>query len=157
MNTRADVLKMFRQIHLYLGVFTAPAILFFAFTGVLQTFSLHDPSTDGSYKPATWIVTLAQIHKKQTTQLPLPKSKPAASSPSVLRSLQKKAGTPDEADDRPAHNPWPLKIFFLMVGIALFLSTLTGLYMSYQRKRSRVLLVMLFLAGIVLPIVLTFA
>ncbi len=150
MNTRADVLKMFRQIHLYLGVFTAPAILFFAFTGVLQTFSLHDPSTDGSYKPAAWIVTLAQIHKKQTIQLPLPKSKPAA-------RLQKKAGTPDEADDRPAHNPWPLKIFFLMVGIALFLSTLTGLYMSYQRKRSRVLLVMLFLAGIVVPIVLTFA
>jgi ABC-type spermidine/putrescine transport system permease subunit II len=74
-----------------------------------------------------------------------------------VRSLPKKTGTPEQTDDRRVHNPWPLKIFFLTVGIALFISTLTGLYMSYQRKRNRVSLAILFLAGIVVPIVLTFA
>ena len=34
------LLRVLRKMHLYLGVFTAPALLFFAFTGALQTFSL---------------------------------------------------------------------------------------------------------------------
>ena len=35
------VLKIVRLTHLYLGVFIAPAIVFFAFTGALQTLSFH--------------------------------------------------------------------------------------------------------------------
>ena len=34
-------LRIVRTIHLYLGVFTAPMLLFFAVTGGLQTFSFH--------------------------------------------------------------------------------------------------------------------
>jgi len=42
----ADIIKTLRLIHLYPGVFIAPAVLFFALTGILQTFSLYAASMD---------------------------------------------------------------------------------------------------------------
>ena len=60
-----------RLVHLYLGIFTAPALIFFAFTGALQTFSLHETTRGSAYKPPAWAVTLGQIHKKQTPVVPV--------------------------------------------------------------------------------------
>ena len=153
---RASMLQTFRQIHLYLGVFTAPAILFFALTGILQTFSLHDASRDGTYKPPTWIVRLAQIHKKQTAALPLPKSLATASAQTGARVKvnSQNAGSQAETSRQLVHNTLPLKISFLVVGLGLCTSTVTGLYMSWKYKRSKVLQAALFLAGIVVPILL---
>ena len=51
MSTSHVVLRYVRLTHLYLGVFIAPAILFFAFTGALQTFSLHETTRGSNYKP----------------------------------------------------------------------------------------------------------
>jgi hypothetical protein len=48
-----------------------------------------------------------------------------------------------------------MKIFFAIVGVGLIFSTFTGLYMSYKIGRNKVLLAGLFLAGIVIPLVLT--
>jgi hypothetical protein len=144
---------MVRKTHLYLGSFIAPAILFFAFTGALQTFSLHENAKGGSYKAARWIVVLAQIHKKQTAQLP-PKVQPLAA---TQTDAHRKAGKPTNAipaADPPGHSPLPLKLFFLLVSIGLFTSTFSGLYMSYKYSRSKLLVSILFLAGIVVPIVL---
>jgi hypothetical protein len=49
----------------------------------------------------------------------------------------------------------PLKIFFLLVSIGLFVSALSGLYMSYKYIRSRRLITAILLAGIIVPILLT--
>jgi hypothetical protein len=163
-------LKYTRQVHLYLGVFIAPALLFFAFTGALQTFSLHETTRGSSYKPPAWAVTLAQIHKKQTPVITKKADKP------VEKPKEKSAGKPmedpfdksaDKATDKAAaspatsgvpsptpHNPRPLKIFFLLVSIGLFFSTFSGLYMSYKYVRNRGLITATLLAGIVIPIVL---
>jgi hypothetical protein len=152
------VLKVVRLIHLYLGVFIAPAIVFFAFTGALQTLSLHTSSKGSTYKPAHWIIALAQLHKKQTTELPASKVEQSASS-----RLTSKPGAPERTDssekglDRPAHHPLPMKIFFLVVSMGLFASTATGLYMSYKYCRRKVLLAIVFIAGIIVPICLTLA
>jgi uncharacterized iron-regulated membrane protein len=153
---RASTLQTFRQIHLCLGLFTAPAILFFALSGILQTFSLHDVSKDGTYKPATWIVRLAQIHKKQTAELPVPKSLAAVSAQTGARVKVKQQKPLGQAETpvREVHNTLPLKIFFLIVGLALCMSTMTGVYMSWKYRRSKVLQVALLLAGIVVPVVL---
>src|SRR5579862_7174126 len=78
MSKSHAVLKFLRKVHLYLGVFTAPALLFFAFTGALQTFSLHETAQGSSYKPPAWIAELGQLHKKQTTELPVRKQRPEA-------------------------------------------------------------------------------
>ncbi len=63
MSSSHKILKVARQIHLYTGIFISPAILFFALTGALQTFSLHETSRGSDYKPPTWILTLAQLHR----------------------------------------------------------------------------------------------
>src|SRR5271154_776001 len=76
MSSSHTLLKYFRLIHLYLGVFITPALLFFAFTGALQTFSLHETTRGSGYKPPAWAVLLAQIHKKQTPIVPVRKDPP---------------------------------------------------------------------------------
>lgn len=159
MSSSHVFLKYTRLLHLYLGVFIAPALLFFAFTGALQTFSLHETTRGSSYKPPAWAVTLAQIHKKQTPVVPArklpPLDKPAADKPSTVPP---QPNSPPKAPDAPApkaHNPLPLKIFFLLVSIGLFVSTLTGLYMSYRYLRNRLLITAILVAGVLIPIVLT--
>src|SRR3982750_3650156 len=76
MSNSHKLLRYLRLIHLYTGVFIAPAVLFFAFTGALQTFSLHETTRGSSYKPPAWAVLLAQIHKKQTPVVPVRKPPP---------------------------------------------------------------------------------
>ena len=141
-----------RYTHLYLGVFIAPALLFFAFTGALQTFSLHETTRGSSYKPPAWIATLAQIHKKQTMTVPVRKLPPSGA--------QVATGRADKAESVAApargHHPLPLKLFFLLVSVGLFVSTLSGLYMSYRYSRNRVLITGLLVAGIIVPVVLIF-
>src|SRR5271156_6877264 len=76
MSSSHALLRYIRLIHLYFGAFLAPAILFFAFTGALQTFSLHETTRGSSYKPPAWAVMLGQIHKKQTPIVPVRKVPP---------------------------------------------------------------------------------
>ncbi len=70
MAASPSLLKSVRLFHLYSGVFLAPALLFFAVTGALQTFSLHETTRGSSYKPPAILVKLAQLHKKQTIVVP---------------------------------------------------------------------------------------
>ncbi|NYF51250.1 PepSY domain-containing protein [Tunturiibacter gelidoferens] len=176
MSSSHTLLKYTKLVHLYLGVFIAPALLFFAFTGALQTFSLHETARGSSYKPPAWAVTLGQVHKKQTTIAPARKFPPPDRSPdrSPDRPSNKSGDTQPEkspsaatepaqslspqSSDTPApkpHNALPLKIFFLLVSIGLFISTISGIYMSYKYIRRRGLITILLIAGVVLPVLLT--
>ena len=166
MSSSHKLLKSIRLVHLYIGVFIAPALLFFAFTGALQTFSLHETTRGSSYKPPAWAVTLAQIHKKQTPVVPAKKMSAAEKSPD--NAAPDKPQTLDPATPQPAptpksagstmprpHNALPLKVFFLLVAIGLFISTLSGLYMSYKYLRNRMLVSAILVVGIVVPILMT--
>jgi uncharacterized iron-regulated membrane protein len=163
MSSSHTLLKYLRLIHLYIGVFIAPALLFFAFTGALQTFSLHETTRGSSYKPPAWAVMLAQIHKKQTPIVPI--RKPAPPDRQADKATPEKAQsspTPPTETPKPtgeaapsSHNPLPLKWFFLLVSLGLFVSTLSGLYMSYKYIRNRRLITVILLAGIILPVLLT--
>ena len=166
MSSSHALLRNLRLIHLYVGVFISPAILFFAFTGALQTFSLHETTRGSSYKPPAWAVTLAQIHKKQTPIVPVRKAPPqdkpvdkAAAEKSQPEAAAPPAGpTATPKTDAPTpkpHNSLPLKIFFLLVAIGLFISTLSGLYMSYKYIRNRKLITAILVAGIIVPVLLT--
>src|SRR6185437_12133080 len=123
MPPKRALLHYIRYTHLYLGVFIAPALLFFAFTGALQTFSFHETTRGSSYKPPAWIATLAQIHKKQTMavpvkKLPLPGAQPAGPKADKTDKADRadKAQIPAAAPTK-SHNPLPLKFFFLLVSI----------------------------------------
>ena len=164
MSSSHILLRYVRLTHLYLGVFIAPAILFFAFTGALQTFSLHETTRGSSYKPPAWAVLLAQIHKKQTPIVPVrkaptpdkPTDKAAAEKPQPpIASAPQPVPTQKPADAPAPHNTLPLKLFFLLVAIGLFTSTFSGLYMSYKYIRNRKLITAILVAGIIVPILLT--
>ncbi len=200
-----SLLRIFRITHLYFGVFITPALLFFALTGALQSFGLHETNRDHpNYKPAQWIAVLAQIHKKQTAVLPVRKPQPSAekalalnpvspdatpherhgqhdgqapgeaATPSVTPSTAKAEPQPKletssqpvsqprvEAPPQPApappaspartRNPVPLRIFFVLVCLGLFTSTITGLYMSYKYVRNTRLVTLTLIAGFVIP------
>ncbi len=153
MSTSHATLKLFRQVHLYIGVFIAPALLFFAFTGALQTFSLHETTPGSSYKPPAWAVTLGQLHKKQTTIIPVRKQRPAD-----VKADKPTEGSAPKSADGPVPKPkghLPLKIFFLLVSIGLFISTLTGIYMAYKFNRKKSVISVLLLAGVAAPLLLS--
>jgi hypothetical protein len=152
-------LKFVRQLHLYLGAFIAPAVLFFALTGALQSLNLHETTPGRTYKPAAWIVTLAQLHKKQTTAVPVRKPHPEASPEASKADTEKptqpansspKASTPEPP--KPTH--LPMKIFFVLVAIGLASSTLSGIFMAYKYTRGKLVIAGLLLAGIVVPLLL---
>ena len=53
-----------RRLHLYLGCFFAPLLLFFTISGVCQTFQLHVNRKDG-YRAPSSIVKLSLPHMRQ--------------------------------------------------------------------------------------------
>jgi hypothetical protein len=157
MSKSHTFLKYIRLIHLYLGVFIAPALIFFAFTGALQTFSLHETTRGSSYKPPAWIVTLGQLHKKQTTVVPVRKLPPPGKAAAPDDKSQPFPAAPSQPSPVvPKPHTLPLKIFFLIVSIGLFTSTITGLYMSYKYIRNRRLVTAVLVAGTIIPVILPF-
>lgn len=152
MSAAHRFLKACRQLHLYLGVFTAPALLFFAITGGLQTFSYHETSRGSSYVPPRWLVVAAQLHKKQTLDVPVRKPRPAMTlTPAAAPSRIPQA---EQAQQPKRRNPLPLKIFVALVALSLALSSLSGLYMAWRYARQAWRVVAVFLAGMAVPILL---
>jgi hypothetical protein len=145
-------LKFVRQFHLYLGVFIAPALLFFAFTGALQSLNLHETTPGRTYKPAAWIVTLAQLHKNQTTIVPVRKPRPEASTKADSDKSPHPEPSPKTSAPKPTH--LPMKIFFVLVAISLASSTLSGIFMAYKYSRGKLVVTGLLLAGVVVPLLL---
>jgi hypothetical protein len=152
MSTSHTVLRFLRKVHHYIGVFITPALLFFAFTGAMQTFSLHETTPGSSYVPPAWLVELGQLHKKQTTIVPVRKQKPP--SPEKPAADASQMPKPPEAPAPKQKSHLPMKIFFLLVSVGLLTSTLTGIYMAYKYIHSKLVVTGLLLAGIVIPLLL---
>jgi hypothetical protein len=95
------MLKFIRNFHLYSGLFFTPAIIFFAFSGALQTFDLHQ-SREDVYTAPEWIAAIAEVHKNQRLHQIAP-DKPSADVKEVTAerpqntspSQRKKNGTKD--------------------------------------------------------------
>lgn len=164
MATNQTLLKSARLFHLYSGVFLAPAMLFFAFTGGVQTFSLHETMRGSSYKPPAILVELGQLHKKQTLVVPMKKGPSPGEAKPGDRAVEGRERKPEgggAAAKPPAmsapekvHTLWPMKIFFLVASVGLFFSTLTGVYMAYRYARRQMPISLTLLAGIVVPLLL---
>jgi hypothetical protein len=149
-------LKPFRTLHLYFGVFTAPALLFLAFTGALQSVNLHEGARGGDYKPPAWIVSISHMHKKQSFEVPVKRPSPKTSvvnadvapAVDVTRAIAKPPSAPNK------RNLWPMKIFFVLVALSLLLSTLTGIYMGWRYTRDRRRYGATLAAGVLVPAML---
>ena len=133
-----------------MGAFFAPAIIFFAFSGALQTFDLHEAKRGEATQPAAWITKIAQLHKKQN--LNTRKPGPPQGNPTEA------SAKPPEAN-RPAPKPtspvtWTFKVFVGTMSAGLILSTLLGLYMTFQYARDRRITWALVIAGTILPLMM---
>jgi hypothetical protein len=146
-------MKNIRQSHFYLGLFFAPSIIFFAFTGALQTFSLHENKEPGSHHPE-WIAKLAEIHKNQ--RLPQAKREsPAVASIPLPKKTE--APAPEKRESPARRNPsMPLKIFVLFMAVGLVSSSLLGIYMAFRYNRDRRIIWALLSVGTLLPIALLY-
>ncbi|HEY2007622.1 MAG TPA: hypothetical protein VGH23_01440 [Rhizomicrobium sp.] len=147
---RAATLMAVRIWHSYAGAFFAPAILFFAITGVLQTFNLHKPMP--GYRPPMVLQAMASMHKNQNLHVK------NADDPGPKKGKHAKTDQPDETPPPLASRiaQWMLKVFVALVSVGLVATTALGLYMSWQTSRRRSMLLWL-AAGTVLPMLMMLA
>ncbi len=160
-NSKAALQKQVRQLHLYLGVFFAPAILFFSLTGSLQLFGLHEGHPGEAYQPPKWVAALASIHKDQVLSRqhgPPPSiaeqggATPPDSATKKLGGRQRKPQGGEEHKESKA--TFVLKCFFLTMSIGLIATTLLGVYMAFKYNRNRVVVWGLLIAGVAIPVAL---
>ena len=177
LSRSAARLKLAREWHLYLGTLFAPSIIFFAFTGALQLFSLHEGRPGGTYQPPVWIQKLASIHKNQNIaekHWPPPGARGGQNAPPQRAAGEQKGPpAPDEAG-RPPQGPegdraegdhheeeggskiptYLLKWFFTGTALGLISSTLLGIYMAFKFNRSRTLVWGMLIIGTAVPVAL---
>jgi hypothetical protein len=135
-----------RVWHSYIGILIAPSVIFFALTGALQIFNLHE--SHGSYTPPVLIEKLSSLHKDQVFE-----QKHHDQAEAESKSDQPPP-PPEEHEEAPRLGTMLLKWFFLFVALALTASTVLGLWIGLthiQRKRTGWWML---LAGVLLPIAL---
>ena len=155
-------LAAIRQFHAYLGAFIAPSVLFFAMTGSLQLFSLHE--AHGNYQPPPLIEKLSAVHKDQRFSA---KPHKAGPTPAGAAHAEGKHAEDTHAEgsqagaahdhDHPATTPvrdLTLKWLFLAVAVSLIVSTCLGLWMAVTYSRRKVVIWTLLILGAALPVLI---
>jgi len=149
-------MRNLRQLHHYVGVFLAPAILFFALSGAVQTFRLGEAGGWGGPPPGV-LVWMTSVHKDQT----LPHAKPPKAAPKG--DAAKPAAKPEATDDHDhdhdhqaprGPSPLPLKIFVVILALGLITSTLLGVTIALTNRAMRRTSIVMLVAGTVLPLLL---
>lgn len=115
-------IKAMRNIHLYLGVFFAPLLIFFLISGSWQTFYLHEARKNSSYVPPAIIKSLSQIHKEQ------------------------RWGSGKEAPK----SSLPFRCLVVLMAVGLLATTILGIIMAFKYTRVWIVWVCI-LMGIVIP------
>ncbi len=150
-----------RDIHLYLSMLFAPSLLFFAVTGALQLFNLHEVRPDRSFEPPVLLQELGMVHKDQVFTVPRRRGPPAspqgAGTPTETQpavAVPPPPAPPPNADRRSGWQVLALKIFFLLAAIGLIASTCLGIWIGLRPGRNRRPAIGLFVIGAVFPIML---
>ena len=142
-----------RQIHAYLSIFAAPIVLFFAFTGSLQLFSLHEPH--GDYQPPELVEKLAAVHKDQRFAVKARHQESALRTPVTKQEgewMTPPVNSEAEPDAPPPIRELALKWLFLASALVLMVSTCLGVWMAVTQNRHKWVLLALFLLGAAAPV-----
>lgn len=130
---KAATNRTLRRVHLYLGVFFAPAIIFFAATGAVQTFRLNE----AKWAPA-WLAYSGSVHKNQAA--PRPKR------PKPQKAQVKEAPRADPA--------LPLKVFVVVMSLGLAASALLGVAVALGTPTMRRATLAMLVLGSLVPVAL---
>jgi hypothetical protein len=134
-----------RDLHVYVSVFVAPSLLFFALTGALQTFRIPDQKT----APVV-IQKLARVHKDDVFAV-----KPARPKRAEGGGHAKAQGPkPPEAKPPTPASTERLKWFFAAVSISITLTTLFGVWMALAYSRRKLIVWALLIAGAAAPVLI---
>jgi hypothetical protein len=144
-------MQSIRTWHTYIGILIAPSVLFFALTGTLQLFSLHE--AHDSYTPPPLIEKLASLHKDQVFALKEHDHEPEAAAGAQPQDHHEES---KEEDAGPSLGTRLLKWFFLVVAVGLISSTSLGLWMGLTHVRHKRVGWWLLLIGTVMPVALSF-
>ena len=144
-------LKRARQWHLWLGVLFAPSIIFFALSGALQLFGLHEGHPGEAYQPPKWIQKVGEIHKDQS--LADRHGPPPGAGGERQRPARTDEGPKNERRG-PGKATYALKWFFLATALGLTWTTLLGVYMAFKYNRSRTVVWGLLFLGTAIPLVI---
>jgi hypothetical protein len=148
-----------RQFHLYLGVFFAPMIIFFALSGALQTFRLQEEKGWGG-TPPDWIVWMAAVHKDSSLPRPKPSEAAGPAPTNAHHVVEANAGSPvakpaaAPATKKARKSRLPMQIFAAALSIGLIFSALLGMAIAINARPTRRLSILMAIAGTILPIVL---
>ncbi len=142
---------LIRRVHAYLGLFIAPSVLFFALSGGLQLFSLHQ--AHGGYHPPAFVETLGNLHKDQVLSKP---DEHEGAPPGAAHAAGPKAPDHKDRDDEagPRASTLVLKWFFEAVAAGLAVSTLIGLWIGLSVTRTPRLSWGFLIAGAALPLLI---
>lgn len=141
-------LGLIRQFHIYISVFVAPSLLFFAATGALQTFRIPDQR-----EAPVVIQKLARLHKDDVFAIKPPRPKRAEGG-SHENGSHERAEKPPEAKPQPKPATEALKWFFTVVSIGIGITTLLGLWMTLAHGRRKALMWLVLLAGAAAPVLI---
>ena len=151
--------RRLRDTHLYLGMLFAPSLLFFAATGALQLFNLHEVRQNRSFEPPALLQELGMVHKDQVFALPRKHGPPPAVPQAAPTSseAQSRPGSQTSAPPQGRSEGWQvlaLKIFFLLAAVGLFASTCLGVWIGLRPGRNRAAAFGLLVAGVMIPVLL---
>ena len=150
-----STLLSLRRWHRYVGVFLAPAILFFAVTGFIQVIGWQDRRDP---PPPAWLSWMAGIHKHQAPPKPRaarPAAPPVDAAPRGGEHADNHDGDHD-GDHGGEHQPafTPLKIFALLTAVGLLGTTLIGLAVALGARSTRRTAMAMLALGVAVPVLL---
>jgi hypothetical protein len=126
-----------RRWHSYIGLFIAPSVIFFALTGAIQLYGLHE--ANGHYRPPAIVEKLSSLHKDQVFAFGHHHEPPAPK---------------DDDDDKEETSTLILKGFFLVVALGLTFSSAFGAWMGLTQLRRPRLASGLLISGALIPVIL---
>lgn len=115
-------MKLIRRLHLYLGCFFAPLLLFYVLTGWIQTVSVD--RRKGLGEAANWIDRLKSVHVDQIYP----------------------------TESAMGYSPKLFQILVVLMSIALVISVLLGVVLAFKTVRQRWLVWLSLVMGFLVPV-----
>jgi hypothetical protein len=158
-------LAFIRQCHVYVSMFVAPSLIFFALTGALQTFRIPDQKT-----APVLLQKLARAHKDDVFAVKPPRPKRPDGGGhgdhdkgDHAKDSQDQAGAPvaktdgakgGDAKPQPKPATEAVKWFFAIVSVAIAITTTFGIWMALAHHKRKAVMWVLLLAGAAAPVIL---